>query len=81
MKPWVASMLVYRRRQHVINLFVWPTPGIADTPASAETHQGYNEIHWTKAGMAYWAVSSLDSPELDEFAQAVRHFHPAPPKG
>jgi anti-sigma factor RsiW len=75
-----VAALVYRRRQHVINLFVWPTPGIPDTPASAGTHQGYNVIHWTKAGMAYWAVSSLDSAELEEFAQAVRDFHPAPPK-
>lgn len=76
-----VAALVYRRRQHVINLFVWPTPGMPDTRASVETRQGYNLAHWTKSGMAYWAVSSLDSTELDEFAQAVRDFHPAPPKG
>jgi anti-sigma factor RsiW len=31
--------------------------------------QGYNVIHWSEAGMTFWAVSDLNEKELMEFAQ------------
>jgi anti-sigma factor RsiW len=73
-----VAAIVYRCRQHVINLFVWPAPQSTDTPAQRETLAGYNVIHWTKSGMAYWAVSSLGSDQLAQFARLVSHENPKP---
>jgi anti-sigma factor RsiW len=73
-----VAAVVYRRRQHIINLFVAPAEHAADTPPASETREGYNIIHWTKAGMAYWAVSSVSGAELEKFAQLVREKNPHP---
>jgi anti-sigma factor RsiW len=35
--------------------------------------QGYNLIHWNRAGMTYWAVSDLNISELQEFAQDLQN--------
>ena len=63
-----VAALVYQRRQHAINLFVWPADGQSDTPGRASIRNGYNLIHWTSAGMTFWAVSDLNLAELQEFA-------------
>ncbi|MBV9566818.1 MAG: anti-sigma factor [Hyphomicrobiales bacterium] len=64
-----AAVVVYRRRTHVINLFVWPGTDLA--PSSVEL-SGYMLRHWTKDGLTFWAVSDIASPELGEFAEAYR---------
>jgi anti-sigma factor RsiW len=78
-----VAAVVYRRRQHVINLFVSPTERATDTRPASQVRGGYNIIHWTKSGMAYWAVSSLGAAELGKFAQLVsQEGSPAPtPRG
>jgi anti-sigma factor RsiW len=73
-----VAAIVYRCRQHVINLFVWPAPQSTDTPAERQTLAGYNVIHWTKSGMAYYAVSSLGGDQLAQFARLVSHENPKP---
>ena len=77
-----VAAVVYRRRQHVINLFISPTAH-ADTRPASELRGGYNIVHWTKAGMAYWAVSGLSAAELGKFAQLVsQESSPVPtPRG
>ncbi|MBZ5591790.1 MAG: anti-sigma factor [Acidobacteriia bacterium] len=67
-----VAALVYQRRQHVINLFVWPAPGRLNSETSTTDRQGYHVLHWTKAHMNYWAVSDLNGRELTEFAELVR---------
>ncbi|MBV9755068.1 MAG: anti-sigma factor [Hyphomicrobiales bacterium] len=64
-----AAVVVYRRRTHVINLFVWP--GTDPAPPSIEL-SGYMLRHWTKDGLTFWAVSDIAGPELGEFAEAYR---------
>jgi anti-sigma factor RsiW len=64
-----VAALVYQRRLHVINVFVWPSS--ADS-AGELTDKGYNMIHWTKAGMTYWAVSDLGLSELRQFADLYK---------
>jgi anti-sigma factor RsiW len=67
-----VAALVYQRRLHYINLYVWPS-GQAGSRAEVTTqHQGYNLIHWTSSGMNYWAISDLNSVELHEFARLIR---------
>jgi len=34
--------------------------------------QGYNMLHWTQSGMTYWAVSDLNSSELQELVRLVQ---------
>ena len=64
-----VAALVFQRHKHVINLFVWPANGNDTKPALSGAIQGYNVIHWTKAGMTFWAVSDLNGKELMEFVQ------------
>jgi anti-sigma factor RsiW len=63
-----VAALVYGRRQHVINVFVWPEsrgPAAAPTPS---TRQGYHMLHWSSGDYSYWAVSDLGLPELKDFS-------------
>jgi anti-sigma factor RsiW len=61
-----VAALIYRRRQHVINLFTWP----ADSSAVTDSHfsrNGYNAVHWTHGAMTCWAVSDIAITELEQF--------------
>jgi anti-sigma factor RsiW len=66
----VASV-VYRRRKHIINLFVAQRLGSEHTFVSARTVQGYNVRHWSYGGLDFWAVSDLDPEELGEFVDKI----------
>ncbi len=60
-----VAALVYRHRQHMIDVYVFPAAsGAHDKAAVKLTRQGYNLYHWTRGGMNYWAVSDLDAAEL-----------------
>jgi anti-sigma factor RsiW len=72
-----VAAVVYRRRQHIINLFISPVEHVVDTLPVTQVRGGYNIVHWTKSGMAYWAVSSVSGTELGRFAQLVREESPA----
>jgi anti-sigma factor RsiW len=65
-----VAALVYQRRQHVINLFTWPSAA-PDSPAEL-MRNGYHVIHWNSAGMAWWAVSDLNADELRQFEGLYR---------
>lgn len=66
----VASV-VYRRRKHIINLFVAQHLGAAHAAISARSVQGYNVRHWSEQGLEFWAVSDLDGEELGEFVGKI----------
>lgn len=74
-----VAALVYQRRKHFINLFVWPATGRPKVAAKVITRQGYNLLHWMLSGMNYWAVSDLNRSELEEFARLAQDR--AAPKG
>ncbi len=63
-----AAAIVFRRRLHVINVFVWPATG-GDRLAQEGARDGYNLVHWTAGGLNYWAVSDLDATELRQFRE------------
>jgi anti-sigma factor RsiW len=66
-----VAALVYQRRQHVINLFIWPAPEQSDSGVARTERQGYHLMHWTKGHMMYWAVSDLNAAELRELVGLV----------
>lgn len=66
-----VAALLYRRRQHIINVFVWPSSH-SDSGPRMFTIRGYNLAHWAQSGMTYWAVSDLNSRELNEFVANQR---------
>jgi len=59
--------VVYRRHQHVINLFVAQTASTERRAAKIETVQGFNIRHWSDRGLNYWAVSDIAKDELADF--------------
>jgi anti-sigma factor RsiW len=71
-----VAALVYRRRQHIINLFISPAQHTDDTSPVGQVRAGYNIVDWTKSGMSYWAVSSLNAEELSQFAHMIRNEAP-----
>jgi len=66
-----AAAIVYRRRQHVIDLYVSPSGG-ADFRAELRDLDGYHLLHWMQDNMSYWAVSDVDPSELRTFADLIR---------
>jgi anti-sigma factor RsiW len=67
-----VAALIYRRRQHVINLFLWPTAQAREGSPTPATRNGYNIIHWVSGEMSWWAVSDLNPEELREFVERIR---------
>ncbi|MFE1598918.1 anti-sigma factor family protein [Methylobacterium sp. ID0610] len=66
----VVAALVYKRREHVINLFIWPETPAQDGDRSVRmSREGYSLLRWTQAGLTFWAVSDLNPTELQEFEQ------------
>lgn len=64
-----VAALVYGRRQHFIDLFVWPDSGRVDREPAGDSRNGYNVVRWTRDGMAFWAVSDLNAQELADFVR------------
>jgi anti-sigma factor RsiW len=67
-----VAALVYQRRKHYINLFIWPAPGAADEPDQELSRQGYNVVHWTKSGTSFWAASDVSNSDLREFVRLAK---------
>lgn len=67
-----VAALVYQRRKHFINLFIWPASRTGSRAEKTLAQRGYHLIYWTAAGMDCWAVSDVNQEELLQFAQLVR---------
>jgi anti-sigma factor RsiW len=64
-KPVAA--IVYRRRVHVINLFVGQGLSSVLPAARLESMQGFNIRRWSDQGLSLLAVSDINREELEEF--------------
>jgi len=64
-----VAALIYQRRKHFINLFVWPAGSDAARSTKTMTRQGYQLSHWIHSDLNYWAVSDINEKELQEFKQ------------
>jgi anti-sigma factor RsiW len=71
----VVAALVYRRHQHIINVFVWPE-GSGPVITRELRHDGYNVAAWEQGGLELWAVSDVEPADLQqlraEFAAQAR---------
>jgi len=76
-----VAVLTYGRRQHFINVFLWPRVRGPSGAPNARDRQGYHLRHWTTPDYAYWAVSDLGSAELGDFVLLVQRADSAEPRG
>jgi anti-sigma factor RsiW len=67
-----VAALVYKRRGHVISLFIWPAGDRSARPTQVLTDQGYHIIHWSDGDLTYWAISDLNEMELREFVDRIK---------
>jgi anti-sigma factor RsiW len=66
-----VGVLVYMRRQHVVNVFVWPSSGSGDMEQRLIQMNGYNLVSWRRGGLAYWAASDLSAGELRQLVSLL----------
>src|SRR5438552_4178340 len=64
-----VAALIYHRRKHFINLFVWPAASNESKAPKTITRQGYQLLHWAEADFNYWAVSDVNVNDLQTFRQ------------
>jgi anti-sigma factor RsiW len=68
----LVAALVYKRDNHLINVYVWPAPADPDARVRTITRHGYHLHHWTQSGMNYWVVSDLNEEALQRFVDLIR---------
>jgi anti-sigma factor RsiW len=69
-----VAAIVYKRRAHVINLFVAQVAGQvsgAERRTAIEQLQGFNVWRWTRSDLGFWAVSDINAEELQEFGKKL----------
>jgi anti-sigma factor RsiW len=69
-----VAALIYQRREHFINVFVWPNPTESNSTRAMESRRGYNIMRWSSGGFQCWAVSDIGVPELTKFARLLEDY-------
>jgi anti-sigma factor RsiW len=59
-----VAAIVYHRRLHTVNLFVWPAK---DTTKRSFVKDGFAVTEWSRSGLRYAAVSDIPPAELQQF--------------
>jgi len=62
-----VAALVYQRRKHFINLFIWPTTPADSKEQKMVEREGYPLVHWADGDFTYWAVSDVSVGDLQNF--------------
>jgi anti-sigma factor RsiW len=75
-----VAALIYQRRKHFINVFVWPDPTGSNSTQAIESRQGYNIMRWSRGGFEFWAVSDVAASDLAEFVRVLESRTPSEPK-
>jgi len=66
-----VAALVYQRRKHFINVFVWPDPSGVSSARAIEPLRGYNLMRWSRGGFQFWVASDVSAPDLAEFVRLL----------
>jgi mycothiol system anti-sigma-R factor len=64
-----VAALVYGRRKHFINLFVWPAASDEAKAPKTMTREGYQLLHWADSDFNYWVVSDVNVNDIQLFKQ------------
>jgi anti-sigma factor RsiW len=64
-----VAVLAYKRRQHLIDVFVWPDG--ARQPELKLASDGFNIERLAKDGMTFWLVSDLNRNELADLGRLL----------
>jgi anti-sigma factor RsiW len=67
-----AAAIVYRHRQHIINVFVQPSLVGAESSIELRSERGYNSASFESAGMSYWAISDVNQNDLGKLAKLLQ---------
>lgn len=59
-----VAALVYHRRLHTVNLYVWPAK---DSAERSFVKDGFAVTEWSRSGLRYAAVSDIPPAELQQF--------------
>lgn len=59
-----VAAIVYKRRLHTVNLYVWPT---RESGERAFVKEGFAVREWTRNGLRFAAVSDIPASELEQF--------------
>lgn len=65
-----VAVLVYASTNHLINVFVWPTPG-RDTSPQVGSRQGYQWVDWRKGRIEFCAVSDAPTSDLQHLQRLL----------
>jgi anti-sigma factor RsiW len=68
-----VAALVYSRRKHFINLFVWPYREQETNFTASGLHQGYNWLRWQSADMQFCLISDASPADLHELKDLITH--------
>src|SRR6476469_5446825 len=66
-----VAAVVYGRRQHIITVYTWSSPG-DDAPQTSLSTQGYHMMRWRSGQMESWVISDLNASELAQFVALFR---------
>ena len=71
-----VAVLVYKRRAHLIDVFVWPAE--AQKAEQTLTRDGFNIERFARNDMSFWLVSDLGRDELNDLARLLAERSAAP---
>jgi anti-sigma factor RsiW len=73
-----VAAIVYHRRLHTVNLFVWPEK---DTAGRSSVEDGFALAEWSEDGLRFAAVSDIPAQELQQFETLYRQRSNLAPNG
>jgi anti-sigma factor RsiW len=75
-----VAALVYQRRKHFINVFVWPDASGVSSARGVESWRGYNLRRWSRGGFQFWSASDVSAADLTEFVRLLEDRISSEPK-
>lgn len=66
-----AAAVVYRVRNHYVNLFAWRADRTAGEALRVTAGRGFGIATWSEGGLRFAAVSDVDRNDLERFARLV----------
>lgn len=67
-----AASLVYKRRAHFINVFIWPDETKTNQSPRSETIDGYHLINWQQDGLKFWMISDVGRDDENQLVALIR---------